>query len=216
MLTAYPVVLVVVFAAFFFVGVRRRQAALRSPDPDRRRRLDRWTFYSFGLACCWLIPYWVAHREWFSAGCFGFALLSIAYTAFRRPTEQDYRRHFALHPGRCGRCGYDLTGNVTGVCPECGWAIPSSPVACERPDWPVWWHGWRIDHLDNWKRALWQMVLFALAFGALAVWFLVSGNPAAIFPAFMCLHFVLNTLRVIDYGTDRKRQNPDGSGASTA
>ncbi|MCB9850954.1 MAG: hypothetical protein H6817_09660 [Phycisphaerales bacterium] len=25
-----------------------------------------------------------------------------------------------LVPGRCGRCGYDLTGNTTGVCPECG------------------------------------------------------------------------------------------------
>ncbi|MCB9850953.1 MAG: hypothetical protein H6817_09655 [Phycisphaerales bacterium] len=25
-----------------------------------------------------------------------------------------------LSPGRCSRCGYDLTGNVTGVCPECG------------------------------------------------------------------------------------------------
>jgi hypothetical protein len=22
--------------------------------------------------------------------------------------------------GRCIRCGYDLTGNVSGVCPECG------------------------------------------------------------------------------------------------
>ena len=22
--------------------------------------------------------------------------------------------------GRCARCGYDLTGNVSGVCPECG------------------------------------------------------------------------------------------------
>ena len=23
-------------------------------------------------------------------------------------------------PGHCPRCGYDLTGNVSGVCPECG------------------------------------------------------------------------------------------------
>ena len=22
--------------------------------------------------------------------------------------------------GQCGRCSYDLTGNVSGVCPECG------------------------------------------------------------------------------------------------
>jgi hypothetical protein len=24
-----------------------------------------------------------------------------------------------LH-GQCPQCGYDLTGNVSGVCPECG------------------------------------------------------------------------------------------------
>lgn len=23
----------------------------------------------------------------------------------------------------CGNCGYDLTGNVSGVCPECGWRL---------------------------------------------------------------------------------------------
>ena len=23
-------------------------------------------------------------------------------------------------PGHCGQCGYDLTGNVSGRCPECG------------------------------------------------------------------------------------------------
>ena len=23
-------------------------------------------------------------------------------------------------PGHCQKCGYDLTGNVSGVCPECG------------------------------------------------------------------------------------------------
>lgn len=26
-------------------------------------------------------------------------------------------------PGRCARCGYDLRGNVSGVCPECGAAV---------------------------------------------------------------------------------------------
>ena len=26
-------------------------------------------------------------------------------------------------PGFCAECGYDLTGNVSGICPECGRAI---------------------------------------------------------------------------------------------
>ncbi len=28
-------------------------------------------------------------------------------------------------PGHCKSCGYDLTGNVSGMCSECGEAIPS-------------------------------------------------------------------------------------------
>ena len=27
-------------------------------------------------------------------------------------------------PGHCPRCGYDLIGNTTGICPECGTGIP--------------------------------------------------------------------------------------------
>lgn len=27
-------------------------------------------------------------------------------------------------PGYCQSCGYDLTGNESGVCPECGVALP--------------------------------------------------------------------------------------------
>ena len=28
--------------------------------------------------------------------------------------------------GRCSECGYDLTGNISGVCPECGSNAPAS------------------------------------------------------------------------------------------
>ncbi len=31
-----------------------------------------------------------------------------------------------LPPGLCAKCSYDLTGNVSGVCPECGTAVPPS------------------------------------------------------------------------------------------
>lgn len=29
-----------------------------------------------------------------------------------------------IRDGHCCKCGYDLTGNVSGMCPECGSAIP--------------------------------------------------------------------------------------------
>jgi len=30
---------------------------------------------------------------------------------------------------RCRRCGYDLTANATGVCPECGGPVPGKVKA---------------------------------------------------------------------------------------
>jgi len=36
-------------------------------------------------------------------------------------------------PGRCRRCGYNLTGNTSGMCPECGSAIKSRSVIVAAP-----------------------------------------------------------------------------------
>ncbi len=41
--------------------------------------------------------------------------------------------HRAAIPGRCVRCGYDLAGNVSGVCPECGDSIRSNAPPVTRP-----------------------------------------------------------------------------------
>jgi len=32
----------------------------------------------------------------------------------------SWRDHHRFPPGHCQKCGYDLTGNVSGRCPECG------------------------------------------------------------------------------------------------
>jgi hypothetical protein len=39
----------------------------------------------------------------------------------------DARRRFSL--GYCRACGYNLTGNVSGVCPECGSTVPQGAVS---------------------------------------------------------------------------------------
>jgi len=47
--------------------------------------------------------------------------------------------HRALNlqsPGHCHQCGYDLFGNTSGVCPECGTPIPKDvreKLAAEPP-----------------------------------------------------------------------------------
>jgi hypothetical protein len=50
------------------------------------------------------------------------------------------RRARRLRRGLCPSCGYDLTGNVSGACPECGWAplagATVSPSFVARRTWP--------------------------------------------------------------------------------
>jgi len=58
----------------------------------------------------WCVPIWPA------------ALLAGAFAAWLWSSNRRDR------PGACAGCGYDLTGNVSGRCPECG-----GPVARLRP-----------------------------------------------------------------------------------
>ena len=58
----------------------------------------------------------VVFRLWF------LALVFAAYPAliFIRGPLRRWRRRYK---GLCLKCGYDLTGNVSGTCPECGTAV---------------------------------------------------------------------------------------------
>lgn len=53
-----------------------------------------------------IVPFWMPL-------CGAVALTVLAWWPWKR------RR-----PGCCRRCGYDLTGNTSGVCPECGRGVP--------------------------------------------------------------------------------------------
>jgi len=43
-----------------------------------------------------------------------------ATLALRRASGRESRRAGRRRKGLCTECGYDLTGNVSGKCPECG------------------------------------------------------------------------------------------------
>ena len=63
------------------------------------------------VAMCWLMPVAV-----------GLAVRPITLKKIRPKLRAELRA-----AGRCGGCGYDLTGNTSGVCPECGEPVELSP-----------------------------------------------------------------------------------------
>jgi len=70
--------------------------------------------------------YWTA-GQWACKVPIHFLLLVsipiVAYPILPSTIRRDRRKR-----GLCLRCGYDLTGNVSGVCSECGEAVPGSDV----------------------------------------------------------------------------------------
>lgn len=79
--------------------------------------LDPRTKSIFAATPAW-IHLWVFSQDLVIAAL----AISAAFLAFRVRHRRERRRAF----GRCHQCDYDLTGNVTGVCPECGNAIPKA------------------------------------------------------------------------------------------
>jgi hypothetical protein len=43
------------------------------------------------------------------------------------------RRERRIAAGRCVACGYNLTGNISGVCPECGTAVAKDRAQQQLP-----------------------------------------------------------------------------------
>lgn len=89
----------------------------------------KWIDFPWGPAeCGWHPAYrfpWLPSYEWSDQGvgielplwlplllCAGVALLARSYSG-------------RAAPGRCEQCDYDLTGNTSGICPECGCATKS-------------------------------------------------------------------------------------------
>ncbi len=60
--------------------------------------------------------------------CFAILIVPVVgFVAYRMVRRARY-----IPPGHCQKCGYDLTKNESGVCPECGVAIPASAVKTPR------------------------------------------------------------------------------------
>ncbi len=84
--------------------------------------------------CGFVWPY-VGHRDAFRSGCLGFPDAFVIRLPFWFPllvaavptTVLWHRDRRRSKSGHCP-CGYNLTGNESGICPECGTAVGSGKV----------------------------------------------------------------------------------------
>ena len=75
----------------------------------------------------WLPRHYTLPGPLSSAGGHGFDIpLWLPFVVIAIPTFIAWRRDRKPPPGHCP-CGYNLTGNVSGRCPECGAHIEASP-----------------------------------------------------------------------------------------
>ncbi len=79
-----------------------------------------------------IVPSVLAFEE--ADGYFMFVPLWMPFLILLVPTLLLWWREGKPRQGHCRRCGYDLTGNVSGRCPECGAVVPAGPpVNSPRP-----------------------------------------------------------------------------------
>jgi hypothetical protein len=93
-----------------------------------------WNCQMFPPPCRWRLTstYWgtLTSADWKFNGCPWFVVLPIwlPFILVTLPTAflfyLDRRR---IPPHCCQKCGYDLTGNTSGTCPECGMLRAAAP-----------------------------------------------------------------------------------------
>jgi hypothetical protein len=63
------------------------------------------------------------------AACFVYLLTPSVVAASLLALGEYHGWRLAGMEGACAKCGYNLTGNVSGRCPECGTVVPASACA---------------------------------------------------------------------------------------
>ncbi len=131
----FLVVFVVVWTASLFMTVRVRLTSDSSASIGRgclRVKLDdsnlgdNWRFHwmpyrsrpmwSYSNQKCFVLPNPGPIREFRSIQIPLWPVVLIPLIVFGR----QFARRPRYIPGHCAHCGYNLTGNESGVCPECG------------------------------------------------------------------------------------------------
>lgn len=68
--------------------------------------------------------YWRVWNEFFQDDAAGVGWVELTITLLLLVLLRHRRRHTDAPAPHCARCDYNLTGNISGRCPECGTAVP--------------------------------------------------------------------------------------------
>ncbi len=126
-------VAVLLLVAFWLSAMAVLRFKSRTSRGDDRHRCARTTvlleMISLGGIICGLVVCLLASglRDVFLVSILLLCTLLLILSIVRwreLGSEKYFRRLYEREPGFCSRCGYNLTGNVSGVCPECGWNLP--------------------------------------------------------------------------------------------
>jgi len=178
-------------------------------SPNRQRK--KWTlaFFLWLLILLFMCSMWLYNRKNPALGHLLLIwvplVLFSAYMAFRPRTAREDLQNWVCDTRHCGRCGYDLTGNVSGICPECGTPIPDSQKQIQKPWWGSWWIHWQIDYLDNWRKTLAYTAIAAvfcafcaaLTFYIAIRWHQWAGMAVAL--GLLSVNMAINCIRIVQY-----------------
>jgi hypothetical protein len=209
----YAFLMLVVVVVLFVLCVIGVETSIRNArrnkqvfSPSRQRKTWGLLFFLLLMMLIVLCYSWLHDRKESTArhimlAYVPFVLLS-AYMAFRPRTAREDLQNWVCDTRHCGRCGYDLTGNVSGICPECGTPIPDSPKQIQKPWWGAWWLQWHIDYLDNWRKTLAFAVVTAIFCAALALWIAIRWHEWSVLVFFGLISVIMaiNCIRIVQYG----------------
>jgi len=110
------------------IEVVHGHVAIRPYQPAYRMGLHVWNLLGRESLPLRLFPHYVYQDGAHIVIPISFVLMAVGLATLLmwRPWIVARRRE-----GRCDACGYDLTGNVSGICPECGRAftrLPTHPI----------------------------------------------------------------------------------------
>jgi len=71
----------------------------------------------------------ITRHRWINVSLDTTAITVITTTIVLCIVDFVLKRRSRMQPGHCCECGYDLTRNVSGRCPECGTPVPQPQVA---------------------------------------------------------------------------------------